>query len=109
MLGILHTGIADVADIVQERREPVPGQPETGTRQQVRRGHRSQRLAHVLQCGRVDFVQGEDPTNLSAVCVQAVRDRLHLLPAQSVFRAECGNVLRGRRYSGWCCCVNQWL
>jgi len=78
----------------------VQGQPETGTRQQMRRGYRSQRPAHVLKGRRVDFVQGEGPTHLPAIRVQAVCDRLHLFPAQPVFRTERGHVLRGRRYTG---------
>lgn len=78
----------------------MPGQSAKGAGQQVRRGHRSQRPAHVLQNKRVDLVQGEGPTHLSPVRVQAIRDRLHLFPAEPVLRIERGHVLRGRCDTG---------
>jgi len=37
--GLLHTGVALVADIVQERRDSLQGQPEKSAGQQMRRGN----------------------------------------------------------------------
>lgn len=98
--GFPHTGIAVLVDLFEEGRNPLPGQPEKGPGQQVRRGRRGERPDHVLQGQRVDDVQRKTPANLPAVHVQTVRDRVHLFPAEPVFRTEHRYVLRGRRDKG---------
>lgn len=98
--GVLHTGIAVVADIVEKGRDPVPGQSPEGPGSQVRRGHRSKRSGHVLQGERFDYVQRKVATHLPAVHVQAFRDPVVVFLAQPVFRVERGHVLRGRRHKG---------
>lgn len=62
--GLLHSGVALVADFVPEKRGPVQGEPETSAGQPVRRRHGSQRPDPVLQNDRVQFVQREFTANL---------------------------------------------
>lgn len=93
--GLPDTGVAVMADLVAKRRGAVQGEPETGSGQQVRRGHRNERPDRVFKKQRVvDNVQRETVAGSPAVHVQAVPNVISLFSAQPVFRAERAHVLR---------------